>query len=214
LEFYTSVVRYGNRLLYRGYKNGHRYEDKIKFSPTLYLEDTNGTAYTLDGKRVVPKLFDTMREVKEYEGKWNGVYGNDRTLYGNKNFVAQFIQEKFPGIIQFDRDKINVSTIDIEVASDDGFPEPDQANHPVISITIKNNIDNVYYIWGMNDYDVSKSIMQDNKVEYFKCADERELLVRFVAHWSGHHCPDVISTPYTKKTSRCLLTITSRTLSL
>jgi DNA polymerase elongation subunit (family B) len=193
LEFYTSVVRYGNKLLYRGYKNGHRFEDRIKFSPTLYLEDANGTAITLDGKRVVPQLFDTMREVKEYEGKWDRVHGNDRTLYGNKNFVAQFIQEKFPGEIPFDRDKINVSTIDIEVASDDGFPEPDQANHPVISITIKNNIDNVYYIWGMNDYDVSKSIMQDNKVEYFKCADERELLIRFVAHWSGHHCPDVIT---------------------
>ena len=193
MEFYTSVVRYGNSLLYRGYKNGHRFEDKFRFSPTLYLEDPNGTATTLDGKRVVPKLFDTMRDVKDYEGKWQGVYGNDRTLYGNKNFVAQYIQEKFPGLIEFDRDKVNVTTIDIEVASDDGFPEPDQANHPVISIAMKNNIDNVYYIWGLNDYDVSASIMKDNKVEYVKCADERELLIRFVAHWAGHHCPDVIT---------------------
>ena len=43
---------------------------------------------------------------------------------------------------------LNVSTIDIEVASDDGFPTPEEANYPVISITIKNNIDGVYYVWG------------------------------------------------------------------
>jgi DNA polymerase elongation subunit (family B) len=193
LEFYTNVARYGNTLLYRGYKNGHRFEDRIKFSPTLYLEDPNGTATTLNGIRVAPELFDTMRAVKEYEQKWQNVHGKDSTLYGNKNYIAQFIQEKFPGIIDFDRDRINVSTIDIEVASDDGFPEPDQANHPVISIAMKNNIDNVYYIWGMNDYDVSKSVMKTNKVEYIKCNDERELLIRFVSHWSGHHSPDVIT---------------------
>lgn len=193
MEFYTSVARYGNRLFYRGYKNGHRFEDKIRFSPTLYLEDPVGSAYTIDGKRVMPKLFDTMRDVREYEGKWQGVFGNDRTLYGNKNFIAQFIQDKFPGDIKFDRDRVNVTTIDIEVASDDGFPEPDQANHPVISIAMKNNIDNTYYIWGMNDYDVSKSVMQDTKVEYTKCGDERELLIRFVSHWSGHNSPDIVT---------------------
>lgn len=194
MEFYTNVARYGNSLLYRGYKNGHRFEEKIRFSPTLYVADPNGTATTLNGVRVAPRLFDTMREVKEYESKYDGVFGADRTLYGNKNYIAQFVQEKFPGEIKFDRDRINVSTIDIEVASDDGFPEPGEARHEVISITIKNNIDNTYYVWGLFDYDDRKSIMKSNPVVYKKCATERELLVYFLAHWnSAHHSPDVVT---------------------
>ena len=58
--------------------------------------------------------------------------------------------------IKFDREKINVTTIDIEVASDEGFPYPEQAEHPVISITAKNNIDNKFYVWGLYDYDDSQ----------------------------------------------------------
>jgi DNA polymerase elongation subunit (family B) len=194
LEFYTNVARYGNTLLYRGYKNGHRFEDRIKFSPTLYVADQNGTARTLNNVRVSPRLFDTMRDVKDYESQYDGVFGADRRLYGNKNFIAQLIQEKFPGEIQFDRDRVNVTTIDIEVASDDGFPEPDLANHEVVSITLKNNIDNVYYVWGLYDYDVSKSIMKKDKVVYRKCSTERELLLYFITHWSSAiHCPDVVT---------------------
>ena len=192
MEFYTNVARYGNSLLYRGYKNGHRFEDRIRFGPTLYQKDINGTAYALDGTRVSPKLFDKMGQVKEYEQQYGGIGAKE--LYGNKNYVVQFIQEKFPDSIEFDRDRINVSTIDIEVASDDGFPEPEFAEYPVISITIKNNIDDIYYIWGLHDYDVSKTIMKDCPVIYEKCESETELLLKFLNHWgSATHSPDVIT---------------------
>jgi len=192
LEFYTNVARYGNSLLYRGYKNGHRFEDRIRFGPTLYQKDINGTAYALDGTRVSPKLFDKMGQVKEYEQQYGGI--NAKELYGNKNYVVQYLQEKFPDNIEFDRDRINVSTIDIEVASDDGFPEPEFAEYPVISITIKNNIDDIYYIWGLHDYDVSKSIMKDFPVMYEKCESETELLLKFLNHWgSAVNSPDVIT---------------------
>ena len=192
MEFYTNVARYGNSLLYRGYKNGHRFEDLIRFGPTLYQKDINGTAYALDGTRVSPKLFDKMSQVKEYEQQYGGI--NAKELYGNKNYVVQYLQEKFPDNIEFDRDRINVSTIDIEVASDDGFPEPEFAEYPVISITIKNNIDDIYYIWGLHDYDVSKSIMKDFPVMYEKCESETELLLKFLNHWgSAVNSPDVIT---------------------
>ena len=122
MEFYTNVARYGNSILYRGYKNGHRFEDRVRFGPTLYQKDINGTATALDGERVSPILFDKMSQVKEREQQYGGIGAKD--MYGNKNYVVQFIQEKFPENIEFDRDAINVSSIDIETASDDGFPEP------------------------------------------------------------------------------------------
>ena len=197
MEFYTNVTRYGNSLLYRGYKNGKRFEDRIKFSPTLYQADPNGTAYTMNGARVSPRLFDTMREVKDYQQAWKDVGGADKTLYGQTNFVSSFIQEKFPDNIEFDRDIINVSTIDIEVASDDGFPTPDEAAYPVISITIKNNIDNIYYVWGLYDYNPANCVIDGinaSDIVYVQCNDERELLLRFLAHWnSDRQCPDVIT---------------------
>ena len=197
MEFYTNVTRYGNSLLYRGYKDGRRFEDRIKFSPTLYQADSNGTAYTMNGVRVAPRLFDTMRDVKDYQQAWKDVGGADKTLYGQTNFVSSFIQEKFPDNIEFDRDIINVSTIDIEVASDDGFPTPDEAAYPVISITIKNNIDNIYYVWGLYDYNPANCIIDGitaSDIVYVQCNDERELLLRFLAHWnSDRQCPDVIT---------------------
>ena len=197
MEFYTNVARYGNTLLYRGYKDGHKFEDRIRFTPTLYQADPAGTAYTMDGIRVSPRLFDTMREVKDYTQQWKNVGGADKKLYGNTNFITQFIQEKFPDNIDFNRDLVNVSTIDIEVASDDGFPEPDQALHEVITITIKNNIDNIYYVWGLNQYDpLACSIdgCNTSNINYVQCSNERELLLRFLAHWNSKtHCPDVIT---------------------
>ena len=197
MEFYTNVSRMGNNLLYRGYKDGHRFVDRIKFAPTLYTADANGTAETMNGVRVSPRLFDTMRNVKEYKEQWNDVQGRDSTLYGNTNFVAQFIQEKWPDDIKFDRDTVNVSNIDIEVASDEGFPKPEDANYPVISICIKNNIDDIYYVWGLNAYDPGKcelDSVSSSQIVWVQCASEQELLHRFLAHWhSDRHCPDVIT---------------------
>ena len=192
MEFYTNVARYGNSLLYRGYKNGHRFEDRIRFGPTLYQKDINGTAYALDGTRVAPKLFDKMSQVKEYEQQYGGI-GN-KELYGNKNYVVQFIQEKFSNNIEFDRDTINVTNIDIETASDDGFPEPQLAEKEVTAITMKNNVDGIYYVWGCDEWDKSKTVMSHVNVIYEQCKDEIELLAKFVGHWSSPiHSPDVIT---------------------
>jgi len=193
LKFYTSVNRYGNNLLYAGYENGERVLRKIPFSPTLYVRSNKDSGYkSIDGTRVEPRVFDTMRDAKDFIATYKDV--DNFKIYGTTNYISQFIYDKFPGDIKFDRDKINVTTIDIEVASDDGFPLPEEAAHPVISITVKNNIDNTYYVWGLYDYDASASYMQDHRVIYKKCDDEIKLLLAFLDHWSSSsHCPDVVT---------------------
>ena len=53
MEFYTNISRYGNQLLYRGYKDGRRLQTKIPFSPTLFVPVEAKTDYrSLDGKYV------------------------------------------------------------------------------------------------------------------------------------------------------------------
>jgi DNA polymerase elongation subunit (family B) len=193
MEFYTNISRYGNQLLYRGYKDGRRIQTKIPFSPTLYVPVEKSTAWkALDGKSVEPVRLETMREAKEFLERYKDV--SNFEIYGNTNYIAQFVAEKFPNEIKFDPSLINITTIDIEVASDEGFPEPEQANYPITAITIKNNIDNTFYVFGLGDYDVSKSIMKDNRVKYEKCRDEHELLIKFIAHWgTPSHMPDVVT---------------------
>jgi DNA polymerase elongation subunit (family B) len=111
--------------------------------------------------------------------------------YGMANFVFQFIGEYFPLPLKFDRDEINVTSIDIEVQSDQGFPHPEQALHEVISIACKSNHGPAYWVWGMGDYDVTKN---DHEVLYIKCDNESELLSKFLDWWSSeHHSPDVVT---------------------
>jgi DNA polymerase elongation subunit (family B) len=180
-------------LLYRGYDHGNSVRKRIKYEPTLFVTTPNKSEWkSLDGKNVAPVPFPSMRDAKEWVQTNKHVAG--RQIYGNIRYVSTYIQDEYPGDIQFDRNAINVTSIDIEVASDQGFPEPDEALHEITAITIKNNKDNTYYVWGCGDYDVTQSVMQSHRVVYKKCESEAALLVDFITHWSSDaHCPDVIT---------------------
>ena len=193
MRFYTSVNRYGNSLLYRGYQDGRRIKKKIAFKPTLYVKGKGNSQFTsLDGTNVDAIEFSSMREAKEFTERYSDV--ENFNVYGNTNYIAQFIAHEFPNEIKFERNKIRVHTIDIEVASDQGFPEPNQALHPVIAIAIKDSILDTYFVWALGDYDVEKSIMKTSQVRYTKCKDELDLLKQFIAFWHDEFtCPDAIT---------------------
>jgi len=187
MSFYTSVARYGNSLLYRGYNhNGVPVKKKVKYEPTLFVPTQKETTWkSLDGVPVAPVKQASMKDGKEFLERYSDVA--NAKVYGNQNFVHQYITERFPHDIQFNRAHIQVCNIDIEVASDDGFPEPSDALHPVISIALKMSRGNVYYVWGLDDYHAKA----DN-IRYVKCANEHELLNKFISYWE-ENCPDVIT---------------------
>lgn len=194
MDFYTSVNRYGNNILLRGFERGKKVAKKVGFMPTLYtITDKDTSWHTLTGHSVMPRSFDTMRDAGDFIKQYEGV--DNVTIYGTTNYVTQFITEHYPRDIVFDRDKVNVTTIDIEVESDQGFPKPEEAAHPVISITMKNNIDGIYHVWGMQFYDRTKCPVVDTKyIRYHQFDDEVSMLLDFVHYW--HHpdtCPDVIT---------------------
>ena len=199
MDFYTSVNRYGNDILLRGFKQGKRIAQKIRFMPTLYTPTDKDTGWkTLTGQNVMPRGFDTMRDAADFMKQYDGV--DNVTVFGTTNYITQFITENWPKEIKFERDKINVTTLDIEVASDQGFPGPDEAAHTVISIASKNNIDGIYYVWGLGDYDPSKCpVVDQSKIKYRKCTDEVDLLLDFVQFWHNPDtCPDVVTGWYTR----------------
>jgi len=183
-EFYTSVLRRGNQIYYRGVRNGERVKKKIPFQPHLYVTGDSASQWkTLEGQSVIEMQFDDMSAATEYIQTYRDVANVD--VYGNNNYVAQFITRKFPKRIDFDRSLVHVCNIDIEVASDQGFPEPAEAAHPVISIALRAN-DGTYWVWGMGDYTPADGVL------FIKCSDEFDLLTKFLNYWSTH-TPDIIT---------------------
>lgn len=196
--FYTNVARYGNTLLYRGYNDhGVRVEKKIKFKPTLFVrsKDKDTGWKSLDGLSLQPVDFNSMRDAKEWLETYKDM--DNVKIYGNTNYMQQFIASAFPKDIQFNRNTVNVANLDIEVASDDGFPEPETANYPVISICLKSSTSEVYHVWGLGDFDVEKRENKDILVQYRKCNSETELLAKFMEYWTKN-TPDVITGWYIK----------------
>jgi len=194
MNFYTSVNRYGNNILYRGVENGERVAKKVPFMPTLFVNSSHETGwFNLQNQPVMPKTFDTMRDARDFIKQYEGV--DNFTVYGTTNYVTQFINDRFPEAPKFERDKVNVTTIDIEVASDDGFPFVEQAAHPVISITMKNNIDGIYRVWGLYDYEPDNCEVEGiDAIQYIKCKDEIDLLLSWLSYWHDPRwCPDVVT---------------------
>lgn len=194
MTFYTNVSRYGNEIRYRGYTdNGTAITQKYKFKPTLYIAnkgDTKSEWKTMDGKEVSPIQFENMREAKDFAQRYEDVVGFQ--YWGNTNYIHQFITEKFPKEIKFDGSMINVVNLDIEVYSDDGFPEPDEAAHPITAITAKSSKTSVYHVWATKEYDVEKSPHKHLLIQYHKCENEIELLAKFLTWWKADY-PDALT---------------------
>ena len=194
MAFYTSVNRYGNSILYRGYNdNGVAVNDRIKFKPKLYTQVNNESQFkSLFGNNLKEIEFDSMANAKAHIQMYEGV--EEYKIHGTTNYIHQFITNKFPKHISFNINHINVVNFDIEVASDDGFPTPEAAAYPVISIALKSSQSSVYQVWGLGDYDPEKCEidMHGDLIQYHKCSCEEELLAKFLGYWSKNY-PDVIT---------------------
>tara|TARA_B100001248_G_scaffold68117_1_gene47964 strand:- start:695 stop:3169 length:2475 start_codon:yes stop_codon:yes gene_type:complete len=192
MAFYTNVLRYKNNIFYRGYSdNGDRVMRKDYYQPKFYVSsDKNSTKKSLDGQSVGSIDFDSMYEA----GQWykSNIDVSGRSIYGNKKFVQQYITEKFPREIKFNREFINVGTFDIETDYDSGFPHPNEASQRILSISYKSSKSKLYHVWGYGDYDIDKALIQP--VTYYRCKDEAELLQKFIEFWSHpNNTPDIIT---------------------
>ena len=197
MRFYTNISRIGNSICYRGYKDGIREQFRDSFNPVMYLTSrkTDCEWRTLDGRCVEPMVFDSMSEATDFAKRYENV--DSLEAHGNTNFAAQYIQKNYPKDIQYDSSVIKIANIDIEVASDDGFPEPERADAEVQSICLKYFGIKTVYIWALEEkYEPSKTELDINPEDiiFIKCDGELDLLLKFIQFWNHRDtCPDVVT---------------------
>ena len=183
MRFYTNIVPWGNSLLLREVVNGKRVARRIKYSPTLYCPVMRETKFkTLDGRYVTPIKHQTIKEAKQWV---EGYKDQPHLVYGNTQFQYTFLNEEYGH--DFEKDQILITTIDIEVACENGLPNPDVADEELLYITLKNQQNKEIIVFGLHEY---KSKRKD--VTYIKCNDEKDLLYEFLNFWSSNY-PDVIT---------------------
>ena len=199
MKFYTSIARIANTICFRGYENGRRVSYRDSYKPTLFVTSKPNSPSewkTLDGKKLDPMKFDTMREASDFMDRYTGV--ESMGVYGNSNFVAQYIQENYTQEIKFDSTLPLVANIDIEVASDDGFPEPEKAEAEVQSICLKFFGRPTIYIWALEDkYDPFQTELEGidpEDIVFIRCGGEVDLLLKFLTFWNAKDTnPDIVT---------------------
>jgi len=185
MNFYTNVSPYGDELLVRYFDNGKRCEDRVPYVPRLYIPTKGKGRYkSLTGLGLESKSYKSIKDarqaIKRYEEHPNFLHGTDRFQY-------QYMADYWPSNVEYDKDKIRIYTIDIEVESEHGFPNVEDCAEKMICITVKDQVKKQILVWGMADY----TVKQDN-VHYIKCENERDLLKQFLKFWSAY-TPDVLT---------------------
>lgn len=196
---YTFYRQYGNKIELR-YKEDGSHETKSvvidNFQPTLFTTtgECNSRFKTIFGEPLTEITFDGIKDAKQYVNTFSDVDGSP--IHGNSNYAMQFITELYEGQpVDYDPSLIRVAYTDIEVDMGDqgGFPHPHECKAFVNAITVYDNIDDAYYVFGlpiqhpdghMQTFDVNNpgDGMEGLDIRYMEFTTERELLHAYLSH--------------------------------
>ena len=189
MRFYTNVQMVGDNFLVRGYEDGKHFMTREKFYPTLFVPSKRKTKYkTLEGDYVESVDPGTVRECREFIRKYSEV--ENFKIYGNDRYIYQYISEKYPEEeIKFDVSKIKITTLDIEVKSENGFPDVESAAEEILLISIQDYNTKQIRTWGQGGFNNK----QENVI-YKGFNSEYELLNDFINWWMVEdNTPEVVT---------------------
>lgn len=185
-RFYTDVQIEGNSVLVREIVDGKRKRYRVRdYKPTLFIPARKPSEWkTLHGKPVEPFQPGSIKDCRNFVKQYEDVEGFD--VYGMTMFQYNWISDNYPEKhVEFNIDQLVKGNIDIEVASDNGFPNVKEATEEVVAITIKLN--GTYHVFGCGKY---KPTRKD--VNWIPCEDEWDLLQKFMGLWTKNY-PDLIT---------------------
>ena len=186
MSFYTNVNLVGNNLLYIGYEDGQRIQRRFKFSPTLYVVSNQITDYrTLDGRYAKPIRFNTVGEARDFKDKYKDVENFE--VHGYDRFLYQYISEEFSNEVEYDIKTLKITSLDIEVACENGFPNVHECAEQLLAITVQDYQTRKLKVFATRDYHNTRK-----DVDFIYCDDEKHLLQCFLAYWQTDF-PDVLT---------------------
>ena len=175
----------GNNILCRGIDEEGHFATKEPFTPTLFVNSKKETKWkTLTGICVEPIQPGTINDCREFVNQYSDVAGFD--IYGNTDYIYQYISQNSEKEIDYDFSDILVAYIDIETESENGFPNIETANEKINAITVRYN--DKTYVYGLGEF---KLPARDNLEQF--CYDDEELMLSdFLSKWKENY-PDVIT---------------------
>lgn len=185
MDFYTSVLQHKDKILVIGYKDGKRYQKQVKYKPYLFIPTNKQSKYrTIDGSAVDRVDFDSIYDCKQFVTKYEDVSGF--SIYGLTNHQYVYIHDNYNNC-QFDNKLINLCVLDIEVDTDNGYPDLQNPTNKITAITIQYN--DITFVLGYGQF-----VTNDPVIKYIRCSDEVDLLNKFIKIWdSDRFRPDVIT---------------------
>jgi len=185
MDFYTNVELVGDDILFRGYEGSDRVTYRESFSPTLFVPTNKESKYkTLDGQVVKSIKFSSPRDAREFTRKYENVEGFD--VHGYDRFVYQFIADKYPKQVDYEFQALQIYTIDIEVASENGFPDVESVSEEILCMTIKNLNTKEINTWATREFDAPDNI----NVHVFH---NEEAMMRHFIEWWAQNTPDIVT---------------------
>ena len=185
MDFYTNVELVGDKILFCGYEDSVRVTYRESFSPTLFVPSKVQSKYkTLGGQSVKPVKFSSTRDAREFIKKYEDVEGFD--VHGYDRFVYQFIADKYPKHVDYDFQTLKIYTIDIEVASENGFPDVESVSEEILCMTIKDLNTKQVHTWAVREFDAPADV---NMHLY----DNENSMMRGFIEWWAHNTPDIVT---------------------
>lgn len=173
-RFYTNVFALGNKVFERGYdERGKRFHKYSYYKPTLYVPSNEKTQFsTINGQFVKPIQQESIKAAREFVKKYS--YVDNFDIYGSQLFAYTYLNGHFGNY--YNQDLIKIGNIDLEVDSQNGFPEPEICDQEIqsiaFSITHKNK--RQYFVFGTREY------TGDMNAQYMNCSSEKYLLQTFL----------------------------------
>ena len=184
-DFYINVIQRGSQLLVRSIENNKRVKRKIKWKPTFFVPtDKESKWRTLTGTKVASVQLEDVNAGREFLDHYKD---QSNLIYGLERFSYVYLADQYPDIVNWDINKILIITLDIEVACENGFPNVQEAEEPLLSIAVKNHSNKAIRIWGTGEYENKR-----DDVTYIQCENEIDLVKKFLKFWS-HIEPDVVT---------------------
>lgn len=170
MKFYTGCAIKGNKILVRGYNSGKRFTDSVPFKPSLFVRSEDFSQYkTMTGIDVKRMKFDTIYDCRQFLDQYREL--EDCPIYGNTDFITQYLLETYQGEVEYDLSKIKIAYFDIETECESGFPDMENPNERINLITVR--------ISGLNYVIAMKPLTLPNTCKFILAASEKDLIEKF-----------------------------------